>query len=46
MVVLPDAPLNLADDTAVTSASVIGLTWTEGVTDGGTSIIDYAISYD
>jgi hypothetical protein len=46
MVILPDAPINLADNTAVTNAAVIGLTWTEGLTDGGTPIIDYTISYD
>lgn len=46
MVILPDAPTNLADNEAVTTASVIGLTWNEGLSDGGTPILDYAISYD
>ena len=46
VVVLPDAPINLADDTSVTSASVIGLVWDDGVSDGGTAILDYFIQYD
>jgi hypothetical protein len=41
----PDAPLNLANDPLVTSGNQIGLTWLEGVNNGGTPVIDYKISY-
>jgi hypothetical protein len=52
MVVMPDAPLNVRDDTSITTASVIGLTWApearrlQEASNGGTPILDYAISYD
>lgn len=46
MIVLPDAPLNLRDDPTHTTASVIGLQWDDGVSDGGANIINYAVSYD
>lgn len=37
----PDAPLNLSNDALITTAAQIGLTWEDGVEDGGTSVIDY-----
>lgn len=40
---IPDAPINLQDDVAVTTAYVIGFTWEDGTSFGGTSIIDYRI---
>ena len=43
---VPSAPVGLADSTAVTTASVIGLTWNNGVSTGGSPIIDYRVSYD
>jgi hypothetical protein len=42
---IPDAPLNLQDVPAITSASQIGLEWTEGVYNGGSAVIDYELSY-
>lgn len=43
---MPSAPVGLAFDDAITTASVIGLTWNNGVSTGGSPIIDYRISYD
>lgn len=43
---MPDAPLSFQDNSAVTSATVVGLTWTDGVSDGGESIIDYTVTFD
>ena len=42
----PDAPLNLADNPAQTSGSVIALVWNVGAQDGGSPVIDYTLSYD
>ena len=38
---LPDAPLNLANNAVITASGVIGLTWSPGVYDGGSPVIDY-----
>jgi len=46
MVMIPDAPLNFRDNVAVTNSSVISLLWTDGIKNGGSSIIDYYIQYD
>lgn len=46
ILLVPDAPLNLADNPAVTTAYVIGLVWDDGHSYGGTPIIDYRITYD
>ena len=43
---MPSAPVGLADNTAVTSASIIGLKWNNGISTGGSPIIDYRVSYD
>jgi hypothetical protein len=43
---VPDAPVNLQKDAAVTSASVIRLTWSEGAANNGAPVIDYRIWYD
>ena len=46
IVYVPDAPLNFKDNTAVTSAYVIGLMWNDGLLNGGTPVIDYTVSFD
>jgi hypothetical protein len=46
VVFLPEAPINLANNAAVTGATQIGLTWSAGISDGGKSILDYKIWYD
>jgi hypothetical protein len=42
---IPDAPLSLANDAAVTTAYQVGLTWSAGSYNGGSSVIDYQVSY-
>ena len=46
VVVEPDAPVNLLRDNGATTISAVGLTWSDGVYDGGDSVIDYRVSYD
>jgi hypothetical protein len=43
---VPDAPIDLADNVAITTATVIGFTWNDGLSTGGADIIDYRVSYD
>jgi hypothetical protein len=40
---IPDAPTNLMNDAVITDAGVIGLDWEEGVSNGGSIILDYTI---
>lgn len=40
---VPDAPLDLTNDFTTSSDIVIRFTWTEGVSNGGTSVIDYSV---
>ena len=42
---IPDAPLSLANNIAITASGIIGLTWSPGVYAGGSPVIDYQISY-
>jgi len=42
----PDAPINLANDATITDATRIGLTWQPGAANGGTTVIDYRLSWD
>lgn len=46
IVLVPDAPLQFKDNPLVTSETVVGLTWTDGVSNGGKPIEDYTVSYD
>jgi hypothetical protein len=46
VVFLPDAPINLANNAAITSATTVGLTWSNGISNGGSVIIDYKVWYD
>ena len=41
----PDAPLNLQNEASITQANQIGLTWSEGTDNGGSSVIDYTVSF-
>jgi hypothetical protein len=43
---LPDAPVSLANDPLTTTDTVIRLTWVDGASNGGKSIIDYTVIYD
>ncbi len=42
----PDPPISLASNAVITSASVIALTWTAPVVEGGTAVLDYRVSWD
>ena len=39
----PDAPLSLSDDADITNDMQVGLTWSDGVSNGGTPVIDYQV---
>lgn len=43
---VPDPPINLANDMDITLDDRIGITWDDGHSNGGNSIIDYQIWYD
>ena len=43
---IPDAPVSLLNNAAVTTHLVIGFTWSSGASNGGSPVIDYRISYD
>lgn len=43
---VPDAPVSLANNVPVTSASQVGLTWNAGTSNGGSAITDYEVWYD
>ena len=42
----PDPPSLLTNNAAITSASVIGMTWTAPSVVGGTPVIDYRVTWD
>ena len=42
---IPDAPTNLANNPSITTGSKIGLSWAQGLNDGGTHVIDFTLSY-
>lgn len=42
---LPDAPVSLANVPAQTTATQIGLSWSDGAYNGGSAVIDYEVSY-
>lgn len=46
IVLVPDAPISLTDDTTVTSRSVIRFTWAPAASDGGSTILSYTVTYD
>ena len=41
----PDAPQTLTDNVIVTTTNKIGLNWYEGISYGGTPVIDYRVWY-
>jgi len=45
MQLVPDAPISLANNKAVTDAFKIGLTWKAGASDGGSPVLDYTVYY-
>lgn len=46
LVTIPDKPINLLNNAAVTTATQIGINWEDGVFDGGKEVTDYRIWYD
>lgn len=42
---VPDAPISLANNPSITSATRVGLTWAPGSSNGGSAVIDYTINY-
>jgi len=46
MQTVPDAPLSLINDDQITDASIIRFTWSEGVQNGASPVIDYQVYYD
>ena len=42
---MPDAPLALTNAT-VTNKDLVGITWSDGLNNGGTPVIDYRVSWD
>jgi hypothetical protein len=43
---VPDAPIQLTNEVEVTSATVIGFSWSDGAESGGAAVIDYTVYYD
>ena len=41
---VPDAPVSIAEDFSERTSTDIGLTWSEGTSNGGLSVIDFRIS--
>jgi hypothetical protein len=46
VLLVPDAPISVSNNPSVTNNRTIGITWTPGVFNGGTNIIDYEVQYD
>lgn len=43
---MPDYPVNLANDPAITDKTQIKIDWQDGSSDGGATILDWRINYD
>ena len=43
---MPDAPISLINNAELTSNLKIGLTWSNGVSNGGSAVLDYSVYYD
>jgi hypothetical protein len=43
---VPDAPITLVNDPTTTTDTLIRFSWSDGVNNGGTPIIDYTVYYD
>ena len=43
---VPDAPINLQNSPTITSDTQIMFSWEEGLSNGGTPVIDYEVYYD
>ena len=43
---IPDSPINLVNDASTSTGYLIKFTYTEGISNGGSKVIDYNIYYD
>jgi hypothetical protein len=43
---VPDSPISLTNDASITNAYQINFSWTQGLSNGGTEVIDYNVYYD
>ena len=43
---IPDSPQQLANIPEITKETIIGLNWSDGDYNGGSSVIDYTLSFD
>lgn len=43
---IPDAPSHLTRNEVITTKTILSFTWSEGVSDGGSPVIDYRVWYD
>ena len=43
---VPDAPVSLTNDPTTTDDTRIRFSWSDGASDGGTAVLDYAVYYD
>jgi hypothetical protein len=41
----PDAPINLAEVYSERTATSLGLSWVDGASNGGATVLDYTVSY-
>ena len=42
----PDSPINLYETESARTPTSITLSWTEGLTNGGSTVIDFRVNYD
>lgn len=45
MVTQPDAPINVVEIVSIRTSTSITLSWSQGLSNGGLSVLDYTISY-
>lgn len=43
---MPDSPIEVTNDPTITSSYKIGFNWQDGVSDGGSPVVDYKITWD
>jgi hypothetical protein len=43
---VPEPPIAISNVPEITNFNTIGLSWLEGLNNGGTSVIDYRVSYN
>lgn len=44
IITVPDKPINLSEDSLLRTLTDLGITWTEGASNGGSVVIDYRVS--